>query len=271
MVDQNGQPVAGATIRATVTTLRMVKVENGYREYEILAAQSAADGSFMFDGADGFSLTIRELSKDGYVLPSAHQAGTRWEGARYFYRYKSIGDAQKVFRPDPSKPEIFHLWKLIKPEPLAVTGTGVDGPEYVVGSPPEPLHTFSIKVTDVGTTQNPKWEVTIASLEADGGVIKAEPSDVFMFEAPEFGYTRSITFRYGPEGANEMTDDSGVPIRFFVRSKGGRWYSAGDYAFFAPNKDGIVTTHMRYWLNPNGSRNLEHDAAHPLPRPSLKQ
>jgi hypothetical protein len=82
VLDQDGQPVEGATIKAIVTTLRMIKVEGGYREYDILTTQSAADGSFMFDGAEGFSLTIRQLSKEGYVLPSAYQAGTRWEGAR---------------------------------------------------------------------------------------------------------------------------------------------------------------------------------------------
>ncbi|MEN9975487.1 MAG: hypothetical protein RLZZ282_1493, partial [Verrucomicrobiota bacterium] len=111
IVDQHGNPVEGVIIKAIATTLRMIKVENGYREYEILSAQSAADGTFMFDGADGFSLTIRQLSKDGYVLPSAYQAGIRWEGARYRYRYKSIGDVQSVFHPNPEQPVVFHLWR----------------------------------------------------------------------------------------------------------------------------------------------------------------
>jgi len=33
VVDQNGKPVEGAAIAAFVTTLRMIKVKGGYREY----------------------------------------------------------------------------------------------------------------------------------------------------------------------------------------------------------------------------------------------
>ena len=273
VVDQNGQPVAGATIRATVTTLRMVKVENGYREYEILAAQSAPDGTFMFDGAEGFSLTIRELSKNGYVLPSAYQAGMRWEGARYFFRYKSIGNVQSVFHPNPSQPEVFHLWKLNKPEPLIMRGNwaGPYGEEFRIGDAPTMLGNISIMVTQEGTDRLPEWVVTVSALEADGGVIKAESTDIFMFQAPESGYTKSISFRYGPDGTDAIKGEDGAPVRFYVRSKGGRWYSARECAFFSPNENDKVRTKMLLWTNPNGSRNLEHDAAHPLDEPRLSQ
>jgi len=271
VVDQDGNSVKGATIKAIVPTLRLIKFEGGYREYEILTAQSAADGTFMFDGADGFSLTIRQLSKDGYVLPSAYQAGTRWEGSKYSYRYKSIGDMQSVFRPDSSQPVIFHLWRINKPEPVAIVDIGKAGPKIKVGGPPTPLFSISIMVTDVGTALAPQWEVTIAALEPDGGVVKADPSDVFMFTAPESGYTHSIKFRYGPEGTDEMEGEDGKPVRFYLKCKNGRWHSAEDYAFFAPNEDGVVMARVRSWLNPSGSRNLEHDAAHPLPRPRLDE
>ena len=287
VVDQHGNPVEGAMIKAIATTLRMVKVENGYREYEILSAQSAADGTFMFDGAEGFSLTIRQLSKDGYVLPSAYQAGIRWEGVRYRFRYKSIGDVQSVFHPNPEQPVVFHLWKLHKPEPLIINGTGVgtNGPEFKLGGLPKALtmvgkteyelkklglaRDITIKVDNVGSVQSPEWEVTVASLESDGGVIIANPSDVFQFQAPEFGYCHSIKYRYGPEGTDAIKGEKGAPVRFYVRSKGGRWFSAVEFTFFSPNENGIVPTNKRLWTNPNGSRNLEHDAAHLLESPRL--
>jgi len=100
-------------------------------------------------------------------------------------------------------------------------------------------------------------------VQQDGGVVKADASDVFLFEAPATGYTKSIKFRYGPEGADEMRDGPGAPVRFCVRSDGGRSYGAGETAFFTPHDDGVVFTSWRSWRNPNGSRNLEHDAANP--------
>ena len=273
VVDQELAPLEGVRIVATVTTLRMIKTNDGYREYEVLRATSDADGAFMFDGADGMYLDIETLGKDGYVLPSAYQAGTRWSGAKYHYRYRAMGSDEKTFSPSRLHPEIFHLWRLNKPEPLVINGntSGLNGPEFKVGAAPEAFRTISMMVTDVGTSQAPQWEVTVTALEPDGGIVTADPSDIFLFEAPEAGYTHSIRFRYGPNGADQGAGDQGAPIRFFVRSRSGRSHGASEYAFFAPDQNGTVLTQVRSWRNPNGSRNLEHDGAHPLPPPHLSQ
>ncbi|MEI7911090.1 MAG: carboxypeptidase-like regulatory domain-containing protein [Verrucomicrobiota bacterium] len=267
VVDQDGKPLEGVNITVSVTTLRMIKTENGYREYEVLNATSAADGSFIFDGSDGMFLDIDALGKEGYVLPSAYQFGMSCEiGAKYRYQYVSIGGLEKVFTPNRSQPEIFHLWKIIKPEPLEICGNtpGLNGPEFMLGAPPERFSTISMMVTDVGTSQSPQWEVTVTALEPDGGVVQASSSDIFMFEAPEAGYARSIRLRYGPDGANQDLGDPGASFRFFVRSHSGRWHSATEFAFFAPKEDGTIQSRLRIWRNPSGSRNLEHDGGNPL-------
>ena len=274
VVDQTGAPLEGARIVATVTTLRMIKTENGYREYEVLKAKSDAAGAFMFDGSDGMYLDIEALAKEGYVLPSAYQFGMSCViGAKYRYRYSSIGNQEKVFAPNPLHPEVFHLWRLTNPEPLEIGGNapGLNGPELKVGAPAEKFLTISMMVADIGTHQAPQWEVTVAALEPDDGVVMADPSDVFMFEAPESGYTHSLKFRYGPVGTDPVAGDPGAPLRFFLRSHNGRWHGASEYAFFAPDSNGTVLTQMRYWRNPSGSRNLEHDGAHPLRASSLTQ
>jgi len=272
VVDQNKAPLEGVNITVALTTLRMVKAESGYREYELLTTKSAADGTFMFDGGTGMTLDIDALGKEGYVLPSAYQAGTRWPGAKYRYRYVYIGNPEKVFTPNRSRPEVFHLWKLVHPEPLEIGGdtSGLNGPELMVGAAPQAFRSVSMMVSAIATSQGPRWEVTVEALEPDGGVVMANPSDVFMFEAPASGYAHSIKFSYGHDGADLARGDPGAPLRFFVRSHQGRWHEAEDYAFFAPNHYGKVLTQMRYWLNPSGSRNLEHDSAHPLPAPGLQ-
>ncbi len=272
VVDQNESPLEGVITVASVTTLRMIKTEHGYREYEILKSTTDSAGRFMFDGSEGMYLDIESMNKDGYVLPSAYQAGTRWSGAKYRYQYLSIGNSRRVFKPVQASPEIFHLWKLRKPEALVIGGdtSGLNGPEIKLNSAAEAYNDISMMITDVGTSQAPQWEVTVAAIDPNGGVVKADPTDIFMFNAPESGYSDSIKFRYGPDGSDQGIGDPGIPIRFFVRSHGGRWHTAGEYLFFSPERNGMTSSKMRYWLNPSGSRNLEHDAAHPLPEPILK-
>ncbi len=267
VLDQDGHPIEGASIRASVTTLRLVKTENGYREFELLDAQSKADGTFMFDGASGFSLTIEKLTKPGYVLPSPYQEAMRFpEDLKYRYTYNPMGGLEKVFHPDPASPVVFRLWKLRNPEPLLLRGTwlGYQGPEYQLDGEGavDVKHSISVAVGSVGTKQSPQWEVTVTAAEADGGIAKADPNDPFMFEAPVSGYERVQKFRYGPDDTKDY--GKGAPVRFFVRTKKGRWYAAVDSIFFAPNTKGNIRTKSRYWLNPNGSRNLEHDSANPI-------
>lgn len=289
VVDQDGQPIEGVDIKASVTTLRMVKTEKGYREFELLNTISKRDGTFRFIGAEGFSLTIEQMEKEGYVLPSVYQAGIRRNGPKYFYRYKSIGNVQQVFHPNPLEPVIFHLWKLSKPEPLFIVGQWgvpldffklpevskiVRSMDCHPGADPSAMGReahITIEFKEIGTPQSRKWEVIIAAIGNDGGVIKADPSDALLFTAPESGYTQSISFQFGPEGTDQHKDGPGAPVRFFVRCKNGQWHAAVESVFFAPDEAGQVVGRWRQWLNPNGSRNLEHDAAHPLPEPVLSK
>ena len=181
-----------------------------------------------------------------------------------------MGGGENLFRPNPSEPVTFHLWKLKKPEPVRISDIGRGGPKFKVEDPPTELFFSNFRVTAVGTVSAPQWEVAVSALEVDDGVIKADPSDLFMFQAPESGYTHSITFSFGPKGTDAIKGEPGAPVRFYVRSKRGRWYSAEECAIYSPEPDGTVTLKIRFWTNPNGCRNLEHDAAHPLPEPSLK-
>lgn len=277
VLDQDGNPIERASIRASVTTLRIIKTEKGYREFELMDTQSKSDGTFMFDGAEGFSLTIEKLTKTGYVLPSAYQEAMRYpEDFKYRFTYNPMGGSDRIFRPDPASPFVFRLWKLRNPEPVFMSGHWASntGPSFKINGearkrsmafepggtrhPPD----ISITVISVGTEQSPQWEVTVAAVEDDGGVVKADPDDAFMFEAPAEGYQKVQKFRYGLEDVKQY--DEGTPVRFFVRSKQGRWHSAADTIFYPPDVHGKIVTKWRNWLNPNGSRNLEHDSANPI-------
>ena len=129
----------------------------------------------------------------------------------------------------------------------------------------------TIAVADVGTDDLPAWEVMASAVEGDGWAVMADPSDVFLFQSPESGYASSIRFRYGPGGAGDPIADAGVPVRFCMRSKVARWVSAVELVFCATNAHGTEATRLHYRMNPNGSRNLEHDGAHLLPPPNVTQ
>ena len=267
VLDQDGKPVEGVSILASVTTLRMVKTERGFREFELLDEVSNADGSFMFDGAAGFSLTIEKLTKPGYVLPGPYQEAMRFpEELKYRYTYNAMGGADQLFHPDPASPVIFRLWKLRSPEPLILRGTWASyaGPRYQVdeAAMPDVRGAIAVAVKSVEGRRSPLWEVIVTAAAIDGGIAKADADDAFMFEAPEEGYERVQKFRYCPGDFRQPGD--GFPVRFFVRGKSGGWFAAVDSLFYPPNDSGEIVTKSRFWLNPSGSRNLEHDSANPI-------
>ena len=64
VVDQAGDPLEWVKIVSSVTTLRMIKTEHGYREFEVLQATSASDGTFNIVLPDVLPATTK-LSAEG--------------------------------------------------------------------------------------------------------------------------------------------------------------------------------------------------------------
>ncbi|GAA5120995.1 carboxypeptidase regulatory-like domain-containing protein [Luteolibacter yonseiensis] len=284
VLDSQGVPLEGVHVRAAVTTLRVKPVKGGagFREFDVIEARTDATGRFALEGASGFVLKILKMTKDGYVLPHDQQLSTAFGTNYREYLYKSMDGQQPEFKPDPANPVEFRLWKLQRPEPLMIFNPEMRIP---VGGPPQNLSMddhgsttdpdfkytpdVKISVSEIGTADSRRWEVRISGWNEDCGVVKADPSDPFLFEAPENGYEESITCQYGPEDMDGRTGMEGLRIRFFVRSKKHLWHGAVD-SVFPPPEDGRVRPKMEIWTNPAGSRNLEHNAARPLFAPPLK-
>jgi hypothetical protein len=103
VVDQNDQPIAGATVKLTIAadpSKVNVQEENDY------TLETGQDGNFQLIGTYGWSLHISSITKSGYELSPKAQRG---------YPYLM---ASGIHHPDANAPVPFKMWKKGPSEPL---------------------------------------------------------------------------------------------------------------------------------------------------------
>jgi hypothetical protein len=249
VLDEQGQPVAGATV--TILVGGELGKTTGEMKHIL---QSGPDGLFSLEGVHGVDVSVT-VTKDGYyTLPSKH------EGAWYWM--------ERGFKPGtmPSKdqPAIFPLQKVGPTEPLAILKTNgsinvpTDGTliEYnlercrvVKGQP----GTFNVQLWvdahDPKSNQPYRWKFRIT---VPGGGIKPTLNE-YEFSAPSSGYQEFIENEVTPgvPGWNDSREQM-----YFVKLAGGKYArirfeirALGDFFI----EEG--------YLNPSGSQNLEFDPA----------
>jgi hypothetical protein len=267
MLDQDGRPVEGVKIAATIGTMRLVEKDGKLYTGGKMEAVSAADGSFTLEGGQGFSLQLMRMEKEGYVLPPVDQFALRrsLREGRY-YRLDAAGTQQRVFHPDPAKPEVFRMWKLKEPgEVLHETATRrlkADGSprDYVFprNTPVKPPADFRVELVKDTESAFTRWCLVVTAGKG-GGVQPAVLGDEFLFTAPETGYR--------PECAFEISEDqlasaghTGFPVRFFVRGENGQLHGGVEFRVHdnLDEKTELVSD-LGMWGRLGGSRNLEFD------------
>jgi hypothetical protein len=241
VVDESNQPVAGASVDYTWSTI----AKNG-----TLTKQDEADalGAFsIHEKGKRISITV---SKEGYYTP-------RNEKLRSF-EYANPGDG--LFTPDIANPVVFHLRKKGQADPLIKSEQKI---KIALGSQvPFDLKTcrtnsgdatieFELIKNKGGNTNRTEWVFRITAL--NGGTQFA--TNEFSFLAPTNDYQSSI----------DMTLDSPRPEDW--RNNG---YSGG--VAFVKTGAGFGKVEIRMvprssyfrlvsYFNPSGSRNLEFDPA----------
>jgi hypothetical protein len=247
VLDENGQPVPGATVKFLIGgELNSTKGES---ERDL---QSGADGLFSLEGIHAMDVLVT-AAKDGYyTLPEKHP-GAWWWMERGF---------KPGTMPTKDQPAIFSLKKKGPTEPLIIlkTNGSVNVPpdgttvEYnlernrvVKGQP----GTFNVQLWvdahDPKSNQPYHWKYRIT---VPGGGLQPI-LDEYDFSAPSLGYQEFIENEMAPgiSGWNDsreqkyfvkLADGKYARIRFEVRALGD---------FFI--EDG--------YLNPSGSQNLEFD------------
>ena len=109
VVDQNGAPVAGVEVKAAIRLMKEPIPGMIGDGFDYLVASTASDGTFSFLNRTGEFFGIDKIQKEGYLVSATVHEKT------YYYYYASD---EKKYRPNPSVPEVFKIWKQMGAEKL---------------------------------------------------------------------------------------------------------------------------------------------------------
>ena len=260
VIDQDGQPVSGVTVRYSYHTEHGNAVGSpwGASKGHNGTTTTQADGIFTITGLRGHWLSILGLEKPGFKR--ANQI------AREEISFNYDRAEPTHFTPDKNNPVIFPMVQEAALEPLIAHGVP-DDLLYDLpadGTPVfwDPWHgkrapagefklTFKREPVTLAPGQKPaRWQAT---LEIVGGGLIHASSGSLLFTAPDDEYSTVVDY---PE-------DDGIqgmhPRRFYFRTAKGN-YGRLEIEL-TPNDEGSsARARLAVYLNPKpGSRNLEYD------------
>jgi hypothetical protein len=250
VVDQDGQPVVGAKVRAALERETSLTDD---KEYD---TKSDAKGLFHFLGLHGSALDIIP-EKAGYDFDPKLPCSSRPE----------------FYVPDPTNPLIVTMWKVHGAEPMVH-----DQKFYRINSDER---TFTIdlmknvKIAGTNTAgdfqiqiQRPahigrkdKFDWSFVMTAIDGGLIEAT-NDAYLNEAPDNGYQSQ--YKFSMSASEEKVIWSNwvkFERNFYLKSRGGKIYGHFHIVITPSYNDNDDTSALDivYYINPAGSRNLEFD------------
>lgn len=244
VIDQDNRPVSDAAVRYGWND-----VEGSHEQQ----TTSDANGLIRIENLRGKRLTV-DVSKDGY-----HASKRGLHSFEYAAFFEGV-----YHRPDPENPVTFRLVKKLDPEPLLARHVSdrvlYDQASYydfergaLTSQPPANAalkFTFERSESPQGQPFNWKWMV-----EAVNGAL-LETKDEFAQVAPEWGYEPSWEIS---QAADAQPFRQNAQARFYVRTAADR-YARVDLEVAHPNSRSLgPRVSVGSFLNPSGSRNLEHD------------
>jgi hypothetical protein len=255
IVDQHGNPVAGATVK-----LSPVDRPFGDQSNSKLTLVSDAAGKFSVKGKQGFAMGV-SASKDGYMtLPPLDGPSSS-----AMVSYGGDGETGKRYS-NPATPLVLTLHEIGPVDPIFyVERTNrklpVDGTVRAIALDSEKglgehkiefrFKTDWIKLPKNNEMYGKRYDWSLEARIPGGGFLESD-SD-YKFEAPEAGYQESIRIEYSatmPEGQWRRSEHR----RYFVKFPDG---SYGRIRFKIDGSTDSAPLNMTSWLNLKpGSRNL---------------
>jgi len=242
VVDENGNPVSGANVRFQATDLS----KEGTSEYFTTSDQN---GLFTLAGVKGKHLGVFVSKNDYHTLKSNRTA----------FEYAAGGGQYGIFTPNLNNPVLFFLRKkkesvrLIERElqfKLRLDGTPVG--VNLTSSRTAPLDesevTMVYSASDLNAKRGYDWRFRVTV--PNGGLVSAVGE--FLLEAPEVGY---LPFDEIHMAATEDRWQSSAGRTYFLKLKNGNYAITKIYVETGGDRFVI----LEYYLNPTGSRDLEHD------------
>ncbi len=247
VIDQNGDSVSGVKINGRVLHLKVIVPAAWGSQDELIPFEKETDmnGRFEINNVAGRALEIESIQKDGYLLSTKAPHG---------------------FSPGTGSlehPAIIRMWKESAKEPL-ISGSHVYGMDSgkvytldlvsgkkIGGEADGDLRVTITRPPDANPREKFPWSFSIEAL--GGGLVEADPTDEFLYFAPESGYEPKLQMQF------DADDPSWVGIvkrQFFIRSRNGQVYGRAQIEV-----DSIYNIHcaiqIDYAINPNSSRNLK--------------
>lgn len=279
-VDQDGNPIEGVRIQASLTKMRKsmlsVVVNDSFKYYEELEANTDRNGRFEFID-EGSYLSLKSIEKEGYLEARGPDS--------FGFRFGQIlvGDALAgAHKGDPLEPVVFTLWK--KGDGSAATEihdrnraradfsmkdgvvnrvfhfdlerrietNGASGESMKVTA-----YNSSNRHRDPSTKEivgKGRYRAWSFSFEIPGGGFY-ETEDLFLFRPPEGGYDEVFTVEV-PEGEENWLSQISDKKLYFKTSSGN--YGAFVFDVVATANGGMGFRLTKLFFNPTGERNLEN-------------
>jgi hypothetical protein len=250
VVDQNGQPIAGATVKLVVAGDPSEFNVSPGKDYTLETGQ---DGKFRLMGAFGWSMQVSSIAKPGYELSTKAQLG---------FSYLLAPD---IHHPDANAPVLFKMWKRGISEPLVgankIYKIIPDGQPYTIdllkyeekpgASPPGDIIVRINRPEKLAPGKKFDWSYSIEAVE--GGIIHTN-SD-FLYQAPETGYEPKYEYSATATNAHWF---GWSRDQFYIKSRGGQVYGSFEVEVSSDYNGGYAAFRIvDSALNPSGSRNLE--------------
>jgi hypothetical protein len=244
VVDQFGQPVAGANVIFQWTTV-IGPVTNPEKR-----TSTGTDGQFELKDVQGKVLAV---SVDKIGFDRTDDWIQNFEYADFFH--------DNFYVPDPNNPVLFHLHKTMEAEPLYVFSPYGD---ISVGGEPLVLNVEKGKVASqgdlafsvtLGAETNRYGSDFIVAMQGLNGAGFVFSDEEFMSKAPESGYKNTFTVIHKVNVSHYSPEQK---LRFYVRTGSGKYASVGVKISLWNNlKTSDFDAGIHF--NPSGSRNLEFD------------
>ncbi|MBP6506013.1 MAG: carboxypeptidase regulatory-like domain-containing protein [Opitutaceae bacterium] len=262
VVDQDGRPLPNVNVRLNITQTQepLPGVARDLLKYIDLITD--ANGLFSIGEIRGSLLVMESLNKDGYEAP--------YLGNRAYWYAPPVATMQ--YTPKETKPEVFRMWKLQGAGKLITAdkfyGVVPDGRTYAIDVINERktehgnVGDFKVAIKrPAQIAQGEKYDWSCAIDGIAGGVI--ETDDVFMYHAPEIGYQSHYEIGMS---ANDPHWSDRTTRQLYLKSREGKVYARMEVEVLTKYQDKAVFS-VKYYANPNGSRNLEYDPLQNVAKP----
>jgi hypothetical protein len=249
VVDQHGQPVAGAEVymivagggtfapgsgpvRLTSDAAGMFRLEAKGQQIEILSVKKSNLTQTFFERISG--------KRNSVLLDAVGRFGEQYSWRSY---------------TTPDKPFVINVWRVEKFEKVK-SESGAISP-----SPNgEPVEFAGVKVICEREPKEPNvhwrhqkgsWSITFRPI--DGGI--QETDDLYLNEAPEIGYQPELTVAM-KRGDPDYKVNIQPARRYYYTAYNGKWYGSFSATFDPYMEDDVCSIQVAFKYNSNGSRNL---------------